>query len=327
MLLLSWVSRGNTLRKTVLLFLLLFSAALCAEKRIEKYDSDGYPEDRNGQLVWRTNANGDRVIRIKDREKDSLLHSQFRNMQRDAIIMARWADLTDNLPDGRGILIRRGYGVVKFNSVLLSGVKGELKPHFGDNIKQYKHFTIKDWLLGFGMSATGPEAELRFVFADSYVLYANAAVNVFSGLELTPLYGSFGVKTGFGVGMRMPAPLQLPFFGKHYWGLYLDMAVGLGEENSFIPGVFFELTKCTYGDRKKRRTGGLPYNYNVSEYFLRMGFHFDTRKGGSGGSFNLGLGYRFSIRGSSVPAHKKKQTETVYLHPEYKRRKAAERDE
>jgi len=296
-------------------------------KQLKQYDADGYPENKAGQLIWLTDSVLGRYTFLKGRDKPTKLYYQFRNLQRDAIILSRWDDVTDNLPDGRGLLIRRGYGVLKYNSVMLTGLKGEIKPHFGDNIKHYEHFTIKDWLLGFGISAIGPEVELRHVLADSYVLYANAAVNLFSGLELTPLYGSFSIKAGIGVGARLPAPIQLPFIGKHYWGVYLDMALGFGTENSFIPGIFIELTKCTYGDRSKKRPGGLPYNYEVSDYFLRFGYHFDTRQNGSGASFNLSIGYRFSIKGSTIPAHKKKTTKTVYLHPEYKKQKARERGE
>lgn len=293
-------------------------------KGVHNYDKDGFAQDKNGQLFWLDDAVLGRYTYLKDSDKLSLLYYQYSNQQRDGIILARWDGVMDNLPDGRALAIKRGYGAVKLNSVLLSGLKGVKRPHFGNNVKEYRHFTIQDWLLGFGFGVLGPEAELRFVSADTWVFYAHASLNILTSLELTPLYGSFGFKTGFGVGARIPAPIQLPLIGKHYWGLYLDMAVGLGGENSFIPGLFFEFTKCTFDDPNVKRKGGLPYNYHVNEYYLRFGVHLDTRENGSGTSFDLSLGYRFAIRGSKIPGHEQKTTQTVYIHPEYRIQKDKE---
>lgn len=298
----------------------------------KRHDAKGYPEDARGQLVWQTHPQLGRITFLKDNTTPSLVYYQYRNRQRDAIFLARWDDITDNLPDGRGILLKRGSGAVKFNAVTVSGLEGMTQPHFGDNIKYYKRFTIMDYLVGFGFGVLGPEVDLRLVIADSFILYLNGSVNILSGLNLSPLLGSFNYKAGIGLGARFPAPVQLPLLGKHYWGVTLDLAVGLGDANNdgqhtnaFIPGLNLEITKCTYGDRSKARPGGVPYNYHVTEFFLKIGFHLDTTALASGLSLAVSAGVRFTFLGSAIPGHVQKDTETVYQHPRYLKKKAEER--
>lgn len=331
---------GNSGRKLHLYYLLVFitlAPLLTGHGRLvaaeaATYSSRGYPEDKKGQLVWQTHANLGRVTFLKASSKAARVLYQVKNRQRDAIFLARGEELTDNLPDGRSVVIPRGMGAVKFNTALVSGVEGQEAPHFADNIKEYEKFTITDLMLGAGFGIMGPEADVRLVIKDTWSFYSSAGWNMFSGLAVSGLFGSFSTHAGIGAGGRFLAPIRLPFPGNHYWGGGIDMRLGFGDadedgldETVFMPGIYAEISQCLYGDKTKARSGGKPYNYNVTEIFLRVGAHFNTGESEGSMSISLTAGLRFNLFGSIIPAHAKKKTVKLYTDPEYEQQKAAEK--
>jgi hypothetical protein len=280
--------------------------------------SPRWAEDSEGKLITGDDGERGRVTIVDG--KVYPLRSQYLNRQRDAVILARWEAVLDNRPDGRAQRIERGMGVVRFNALTVSMVDSIDEPHFSNNQKEYESFVLRDLMMGasFGVPASG--VSLDWVYRDTWLAAASFGYNLAYafGAGEDALYGGFPVMIGAGVGARMPAPVQFPVLGRHYWGAVFLVNGAIGGERQgsrLLPALAVELTKAVYADPEQPREGALPWNYPLSEWVLRMGAVFDGSGSGRGAGLFFSIGYRFQIIGPSVPGHVSKETVALYKRP------------
>ncbi|MFP4384482.1 MAG: hypothetical protein ACLFST_07060 [Spirochaetia bacterium] len=294
---------------------------------LDHYDSDGFPEDEDGLLVFDMEETTP-LVTMEDDPVPFPLLAQFANIQRDAVFLSRNAPIIDTRPDGTRKTIPFGYGAVKLNTVYLSLVEGIVLPHFSDNRKEYRVFPLSDIYIGASAGFTGIGGDIRFTLMERYCMYSSFRINAFRSLRKPPFsYNSVSVVLGGGYRFISPVTVLL---GQNFWTVGLEMYSGFGDGDRdpatrpfyWIPGIFFEIEK-TFSPKQSGeqdyRTDPRPHNYRVSSFSLRGGLGFNIGNYGDSGflKLDLSLTYRFNIKGPSIPVHEFKQTEPVYLSEQY----------
>lgn len=294
---------------------------------LDHYDSDGFPEDEEGLLVFDMEDTTP-LVTMEDDPLPFPLLAQFANIQRDAVFLARKTRVTDTRPDGTRKTVPFGYGAVKLNTVYLSLVEGVVLPHFSDNRKEYRLFPLSDIYIGASAGFSGIGGDIRFTLMERYCMFSSIRVNAFRSLRKPPFtYNSASVLLGAGYRFISPVTALL---GHNFWTAGLEVYTGFGDGDLdpatrpfyWIPGVYFEIEK-TFSPKKSGeqdyRNDPRPHNYRVNSFALRTGLGFNIGNYGDSGFLKLGisLSYRFNIKGPSIPDHEFKQTEPVYLSEQY----------
>jgi hypothetical protein len=311
--------------------------------RPDHYDADGFPEDARG-LLYIEPAGAEFFVRLRSLADPFLLYAQFANRQRDAVFLARDGAIRDPLPDGTFHEIPYGCGALKTNTAYISLVEGLLLPHVSDNQKGYEQFPLQDLYLGASLGVTGLLAELRYVYRERMVGYAQAGVNLLGGVG-GPFFAPFNyyaLTLRLGGGVQFPGLLQT-LIGNNHWSVGADLLLGFGDADRnpatpsvvWVPGVFFELEKrdlfgwgdrwVGLGDRGDFREDPRPQNYHVRALYARIGFYLDFQSLGLPAAvtdgfarFDLAVGFRYNVVGPRIPEHRFKETRVVYVSDEYR---------
>jgi hypothetical protein len=304
--------------------------------QLDHYDSDGFPEDSDGMLVFDMKDTKP-LVRMEGEEVPRPLTAQFVNIQRDAVFLARKDTITDTRPDGALKTIPFGYGAVKLNTVYLSLAEGVIIPHFSDNQKEYRTFPLSDIYLGASVGFTGAGGDLRFTFLEQFSAFGSFRINAFRSLRKPPFsYNTASVHIG--AGYRFVSPVTL-LLGHNFWTVGLEVFNGFGDGDGdpgtrpfyWIPGLFWEIEKTISPDRQiaaeDYRGDPRPYNYRVNSFSLKTAVLLNIGNYGGTGllKFDISFTYRFNTKGPSIPVHEFKQTQPVYLSDAYLAQIEAER--
>ena len=310
------------------------------DRVFERYDEDGFPQDRTGMLVLADDDEGPMVY-MEGEEVPYLLYALYDNRQRDAVILARTGTRTDVLPTGEPYEVPYGFGTVKQNVVSVSIIEGLIAPHFSDNRKEYSDFPLEDLYLGLSFGTTGLDASVRYVRREALAFHASLGVNVFGSMVPGSTVNYYSVPFHLGAGYRFPGPFP-DLVGDLLLTLGADVLFGIGDRDGDpstsgflgLPGIFLDIERALIDERgigRDVRSDPRPYNYRVNAVVLRAAVYLDFVNPDVDGILlpALSLSYSYNIVGPRIPDHSIKETRVLYLNELYREdleRQKARRD-